>query len=61
MASYLTPPPANLIAKATHSKTDADLRKVILEGRPGTAMSGFQGVFDEVQVADLLAYIRSLK
>jgi len=61
MAAYLTPPPANLAAKATQSKTDAQLRKVLLEGRPGTAMAGFDGAFEEAQLADLLAYIRSLK
>lgn len=61
MAAYLTPPPANLAAKATQSKTDAQLRKAILEGRPGTAMASFDGAFEEAQLADLLAYIRSLK
>lgn len=61
MAAYLTPPPANLAAKATQSKTDAQLRKVILEGRPGTAMSSYDGAFEESQLADLLAYIRTLK
>jgi mono/diheme cytochrome c family protein len=61
MAAYLTPPPANLAAKATQSKTDAQLRKVILEGRPGTAMSSYDGAFEESQLVDLLAYIRSLK
>ncbi|MBA5871407.1 MAG: c-type cytochrome [Nitrospira sp. CR2.1] len=61
MAAYLSPPPANLTAKATQSKTDAQLRKVILEGRPGTAMTGYEGAFEEAQVTDLIAYIRSLK
>lgn len=61
MAAYLTPPPANLASKATQSKTDAQLRKIILEGRPGTAMSSYGGSFGEVQLADLVAYIRSLK
>lgn len=61
MAAYLTPPPANLTAKGTQSKTDAQLRKTILEGRPGTAMSSYDGAFEEFQLADLLAYIRSLK
>jgi mono/diheme cytochrome c family protein len=61
MAAYLTPPPANLTGKATQSKTDAQLRKTILEGRPGTAMSSYDGAFEESQLADLLAYIRSLK
>lgn len=61
MAAYLTPPSANLTAKATQAKTDAQLRKIILEGRPGTAMSSYAGAFEEAQLADLLAYIRSLK
>lgn len=61
MAAYLSPPPANLTAMATQSKTDAQLRKVILEGRPGTAMTGYEGAFEEAQLADLIAYIRSLK
>jgi mono/diheme cytochrome c family protein len=61
MAAYLTPPPANLAAKATQAKTEAQLRKVILEGRPGTAMASFEGAFEEAQLADLIAYIRSLK
>ena len=61
MAAYLTPPPANLVAKSTQAKTDAQLRKIILEGRPGTAMTGYEGAFEEAQLADLLAYIRSLK
>jgi len=61
MAAYLTPKPANLAAKTTQTKTDAQLRKIILEGRPGTAMSSYDGAFDEAQLTDLLAYIRSLK
>ena len=61
MAAYLSPPPANLTAKGTQSKTDAQLRKVILEGRPGTAMTGYEGAFEEPQLSDLIAYIRSLK
>ena len=61
MAAYLTPPPANLASKATQAKTDAQLRKIILEGRPGTAMASFEGAFEEAQLADLLVYLRSLK
>jgi len=61
VAAYLTPPPSNLTAKATQTKTDADLRKIILEGRPGTAMASFDGAFDEAQLSDLIAYIRSIQ
>lgn len=61
MAAYLTPAPANLTSKATQDKTDAQLRKVIQEGRPGTAMTGYAAAFDEERLDDIIAYIRSLK
>jgi mono/diheme cytochrome c family protein len=61
MALYLTPPPANLAAKATQTKNDAELRKIVLEGRPGTAMASFDGAFEEAQLTDMIAYLRSLK
>lgn len=61
LAAYLTPPPANLTAKPTQAKTDAELRKIILEGRPGTSMASFDGAFEEAQLNDLIAYIRSIQ
>lgn len=61
MAAHLTPPPSNLTTKATQTKTDAELRKIILEGRPGTAMASFDGAFEEAQLNGLIAYIRSIK
>ena len=61
MAAYLAPPPADLTAKATKVKTDAQLRKIIMEGRTGTAMTGYAASLSEAQVDDVLAYIRSLK
>ncbi len=61
MGAYLSPPPADLTAKPTQAKTDAQLRKVILEGRTGTAMTGYAASFSGAQVDDLLAYIRSLQ
>jgi len=53
--------PANLAAEVTQSKADAQLPKIILEGRPGTAISSYDGAFDEAQLTDLIAYIRSFK
>ena len=61
MASYLTPPPSNLASESTQAKSDEELRDVILKGREGTAMTGFEGALEESQLADLLAYIRSLR
>jgi mono/diheme cytochrome c family protein len=48
-------------AKATQTKTDVELRKIILEGRPGTTMASFDGALDESQLTDLIAYIRSIE
>ena len=61
MGGYLNPPPANLASEKTQSQSDADLKSVIMNGRSGTAMVGFEGALDEAQFADLLAYLRSLK
>ena len=61
MAEYLTPPPAKLTSESTQSKTDAQLQEIILKGRPGTAMVGFEGALNATQMAGLLAYLRSLK
>lgn len=61
MAEYLTPPPADLSSSATQARTDDELRKVIIEGRKGTAMDGFDGAFEDPQLIDLVAFIRSLR
>ncbi len=61
MAAYLTPPPSNLWSDATQAKSNKELKAVILKGREGTAMAGFEGAVDERQLNDLLAYLRSLK
>lgn len=61
MADYLEPRPSNLASQPTQAKSDKELKDVILKGRAGTAMVGFEGAFEESQMIDLLAYLRSLK
>lgn len=61
MADYLEPRPSNLASQLTQAKSDKELKDVILKGRAGTAMVGFEGAFEESQMIDLLAYLRSLK
>ncbi len=61
MAEYLTPPPAKLASSTTQSKSDAELQEIILKGQIGTAMAGFEDAIETIQMADLLAYLRSLK
>lgn len=61
LAQFLTPPPANLTSRVTQSRTDKELRKIILEGRQGTSMAGFEGAFGDRELIDIIAFIRSLK
>lgn len=61
MGEYLDPRPANLASPGTQTKSDQELKDVILQGRAGTAMAGFEGAMEEDQLNDLLAYLRSLK
>lgn len=61
MAEYLDPRPKDLTSASTRSMTDDQIRKVIIVGRKGTAMAGFEDAFEDAQLIDLVAYIRSLK
>lgn len=61
MAEYLDPPPKDLTSESTRSMTDDEIREVIIEGRKGTAMAGFEDSFQDAQLIDLVAFIRSLK
>ena len=61
MADYLEPRPSNLASQTTQAKSDKELKDVILMGRAGTAMAGFEGALEEFQLNDLIAYLRSLK
>ena len=60
LAEYLNPPPGNLTSAITQSRTDAEIRTIILEGRPGTKMRGFE-LFEDHEILDLLAFIRTLR
>jgi mono/diheme cytochrome c family protein len=52
------------IGKALHpnafvqEQTNAELVAFLLAGRPGTAMSGFEGRLPETELADLVAFLR---
>ena len=61
LGGYTNPPPANLTSQKTQSKSDAELKAVIMNGRPGTSMVGFKDAIVEEQFNDLFAYLRSLK
>ena len=56
----LNPPPADFTNQKSKAKKDAELLKIIQDGRTGTAMAAFKGQLSEQEIRDLLAYVRSL-
>jgi putative copper resistance protein D len=58
---FLKPPPADLSAAATRSKTDADLFITIRHGHPDTAMGAWKVALSEEESQDVLAYVRTLQ
>lgn len=61
MAGYLlTERMPDLSSGKTQGKTDVELRSILLTGH-GPDMMSYKGVFDDSQLDDLIAYIRSLK
>jgi mono/diheme cytochrome c family protein len=59
-APFLSPRPASLISAGTSAKSDQDLLKVIANGKPRTAMSGWKDVLSEEEQREVLRYIRTL-
>ena len=58
MAEYLDPPPGDLTSARTQSRTVEELRTIIMEGRPGTKMTGYE-FFEDDEIINLVAFIRS--
>ena len=59
-AISLSPRPGNLISAQTSAKSDQDLLKIIANGRPRTAMTGWSERLSDEEQRAVLAYIRSL-
>ncbi|MFN8640278.1 MAG: FTR1 family protein [Candidatus Binatia bacterium] len=60
-AAALRAPLAPLDRPATLARvSDADLARLIADGRPGTAMPGFAGRLSDAQIAAAAAYVRRL-
>jgi mono/diheme cytochrome c family protein len=53
-------PPADFTSAATKKKSDAELLKVIENGRPNTAMIAWKTQLPPADIQDVLAYVRSL-
>ena len=59
-APFLSPRPGNLISAATAAKTDKELLRTIAQGKPRTAMPGWNDALPVEDQQAVLRYIRSL-
>ena len=57
----LKPPDANFTSAGSKKKSDAELRQVVENGRPGTAMSPWKNQLSQAELNDLLAYVLTLR
>lgn len=56
-----SPPVADLSAPRVQTKPDAELAKLIHDGRSNTAMGSWRLVLSQEEIRDVVAYIRTLK
>jgi mono/diheme cytochrome c family protein len=59
-AISLSPRPGNLVSAQTSAKSDQELLKIIANGKPRTAMTGWNERLSDEEQRAVLAYIRSL-
>lgn len=57
----LIPPATDFTSQPSRKKSGADLRRVIEQGSPGTAMPAWKGPLSEMQLADVAAYVETLR
>lgn len=57
----LVPPAADFTSAASKKKSVAELQRIIEQGKPGTAMIAWKGQLSSNDVADLVAYLGSLR
>lgn len=59
MAKATSPPASKLASREVRDKPDQELFDAIANGK-GTAMPAWRGILSDEQIADVLAYVRSL-
>jgi len=61
VSQLLTPPPRNFADPVEMGRVTTDrMYRAIKEGRPGTAMAGWSTVLTEIEIGDVIDYIRGL-
>lgn len=57
----LVPPAADFTSAASKKKSDADLRTIVENGKPPTAMVAWKGQLSEQDIQHVLAYVKTLR
>lgn len=57
----LVPPAADFTSAASKRKSDADLLRIIENGKPPTAMIAWKGVLSAQEIQQVLTYVKSLR
>lgn len=57
----LIPPAADFTSAASKKKSDADLLKIIENGKPPTAMVAWKGQLSDQDIQNVLAYVKTLR
>jgi mono/diheme cytochrome c family protein len=57
----LVPPAADFTSAASKKKSDADLLKIIENGKPPTAMVAWKGQLSDQDIQHVLAYVKTLR
>lgn len=57
----LVPPAADFTSAASRKKTDAELLKIIENGKPPTAMIAWKGQLSDEEIRHVLAYVKTLR
>ena len=57
----LVPPAADFTSAASKKKSDAELLKIIENGKPPTAMIAWKGQLSDQDIQHVLAYVKTLR
>lgn len=57
----LKPPAADFTSASSKKKSEADLRKVVENGKPGTAMGPWKSQLSEAEMSDVLGYVMAVR
>jgi len=57
----LKPPPADFTSATSKKKSEANLREVVENGKPGTAMVPWKSQLSETEMSDVIGYVMALR